>query len=149
MWNSASLSRRVLGAAAAFVCGLAFILGTPPPAVAQGLERGQGSEIQLARLGGACRAIPFESANLEDGGRRGWYLVISGLRRFANMDVSLTHRRRGRGVWTVEVVGCTQNFIVIPLQTPYVIWLPLRNLPGARRVKVIGAGGHVWRTVPR
>ncbi len=103
---------------------------------------------QASVLAGRCRLVEVDSVYFMDGGRRGWYLYVGGLQRWANMDVSLDHRSLKGGTLTLEVVGCSLNFLVLPLRTPYVAELPLREVPGARRVKIIGANGYVRRDVP-
>ena len=97
---------------------------------------------------GSCELIDFDSVRFEDGGRRGWYLYIGGSRRFANMDVILDHKPGSGGSWIIQVVGCTKNALVLPIPTPFNIELPLRQLPGARRLVIVGASGSVRRKVP-
>jgi len=128
--------RRIGPAAAIAVLVLAALLAAP------GARRAQ------AFFEGSCGLIDFDSVYFEDGGRRGWYLYVGGSRRFANMDVFLDHKQGHRGEWIIEVVGCTKNALVLPIPTPYVIELPIRELPGARRLRIIGASGSVRRVVP-
>ncbi|MGI9383395.1 MAG: hypothetical protein ACR2PO_09585 [Methyloligellaceae bacterium] len=99
---------------------------------------------------GGCRLIAFDSVYFEDGGRRrGTILTIGGRRPHANMNVVLEHKPGHNGNWTIEVVGCWNNFIRIPIPTPYYIDVPVRDLPGARRLKIVGANGVHRRRIPR
>lgn len=99
-------------------------------------------------LSGRCGLVNVDSVYVQDGGRRGWYLHVGGMRRFANMDVGLDHRALEGGTLTLEVVGCTPNFIAFPVPTPYTLELPLRDVPGARRVRIIAANGTLLRRLP-
>ena len=105
--------------------------------------------IEAGLLGGQCRLIDFDSVYFKDGGRRGVYLYIGGSRRFANMDVALDQRPGGRrGDWIIEVVGCTKNFLVMPIPTPFNIEVPMRELPGAKTLRIVGSSGSITRQVP-
>lgn len=117
--------------------------------VPPGGARGQEAHIhKVSGLGGSCRLVPVDSVRFADGGRRGWYLYIGGLRRFANMNVGLDHRGVSKGALTVEVVGCTGNFIALPISTPYNIEVPLRDLPPARAIRIVGADGVTVHRLP-
>jgi hypothetical protein len=103
---------------------------------------------KASNWGPRCRLAKIDSVYFKDGGRRGWYLYVNGKQRFANMNVGLDHRSLRRGTLTLEVVGCTPNFIAVPIPTPYWVELPLRNVPNARRVRIVGANVTVTRRVP-
>ena len=99
---------------------------------------------------GGCRLIAFDSVYFEDGGRRrGIILTVGGRRPHANMDVVLEHKPGHNGNWTIEVIGCWKNFLRIPIPTPYYIDVPVRDMPGARRLKIVGANGVHRRRIPR
>lgn len=102
----------------------------------------------VSALSGKCRLMFVDTVQFQDGGRRGWYLYIGGLRRFGNMDVSLDHRSFSRGVLTVDVVGCTGNIIALPIQTPFTIELPLRDFPKVRQIRVVGSNGTTLHKLP-
>jgi len=105
--------------------------------------------VEAGLLGGQCRLIDFDSVYFKDGGRRGVYLYIGGSRRFANMDVALDQRPGGRrGDWIIEVVGCTKNFLVMPIPSPFNIEVPMRDLPGAKTLQIVGSSGSITRRVP-
>ena len=105
--------------------------------------------VEAGLLGGQCRLIDFDSVYFKDGGRRGVYLYIGGSRQFANMDVALDQRPGGRrGDWIIEVVGCTKNFLVMPIPTPFNIEVPMRDLPGAKTLQIVGSSGSITRRVP-
>jgi hypothetical protein len=105
--------------------------------------------VEAGLLGGKCRLIDFDSVYFKDGGRRGIYLYIGGSRQFSNMDVALDQRPGNRrGDWIIEVVGCTSNFLVMPIPTPFNIEVPLRDLPGARTLRIVGSSGSITRRVP-
>ena len=131
--------RLILAAAALFVLSV----HEPGPARAESAVLHK-----VSGLGGECRLLKVDSIYFMDGGRRGWYLYVGGMRRFANMNVSLIHRAARGGVLTLDVVGCTLNFIALPIPTPYVIELPLRDIPRARRVRIVGANGQSIRSLP-
>lgn len=99
-------------------------------------------------LGPKCKLLKIDSVFFMDGGKRGWYLYVGGFRRFSNMDVGIEHRGYRGGLLTVEVVGCTPNFIAFPLPTPFNLELPLRDIPQARRIRIVGANGTVTRRLP-
>lgn len=103
---------------------------------------------QARGIAGKCQLVNIDSVYFMDGGRRGWYLYVGGMQRFANMDVGLDHHSLRGGTLTLKVVGCTGNFIVLPLPTPYTVELPMREVPGARRLRIVGANGFVRRAVP-
>lgn len=105
--------------------------------------------VEAGLLGGECRLIDFDSVYFKDGGRRGVYLYIGGSRQFSNMDVALDQRPGSRrGDWIIEVVGCTKNFLVMPIPTPFNIEVPMRDLPGARTLQIVGSSGSITRRVP-
>lgn len=102
-----------------------------------------------AFLAGDCRLIAFDSVYFEDGGpRRGTILTIGGRRPESNMDVFLEHSPGRNGNWTIQVVGCWKNFLRLPIPTPYYIDVPVRDLRGARRLKIVGANGVHRRRIP-
>ena len=112
----------------------------------RGLPRQQ---VQRAFVKGRCRLIPFDSVYFEDGGRRrGIILTIGGPRPSTSLDVVLEHYPAKNGNWTIEVTGCRGNFITLPIRTPYAMEIPLRRMPGARRVKIVGSNGVIYRRLP-
>lgn len=128
---------------AALSAGLMLVPGAPQPA--------SGEPAMLHKttgVGPRCRLAKIDSVYFKDGGRRGWYLYIGGLQPFANMDVGLDHHSLRGGTLTLEVVGCTPNFIALPIPTPYWVELPLRDIPRARRVRIVGENGTVTRRLP-
>ena len=143
-----------LAALAAIAIAAVFAFGQPPAARAD--ARLPGSDVWTpvngvveAGLGGKCRLIDFDSVYFKDGGRRGVYLYIGGSRQFSNMDVALDQRPGSRkGDWIIEVVGCTSNFLVMPIPTPFNIEVPMRDLPGARTLRIVGSSGSITRRVP-
>ncbi|MGE0611768.1 MAG: hypothetical protein AB7O70_05435 [Hyphomicrobiales bacterium] len=105
-------------------------------------------DARAERLGGSCRLVNVDSIYFKDGGRRGVYLYVGGLRRFANMDVGFEHTRAGAGVLRVQVVGCTKNFLVMPIPTPYVLEFAMNEVPSARVVEIVAANGVARKRVP-
>ena len=133
---------QLLGIAALSI-GLTLVPGGSKPA--------RGAEALLHKtIGGGprCRLAKIDSVYFKDGGRRGWYLYVGGFQPFANMNVGLDHHSLRGGTLTLEVVGCTPNFIALPLPTPYWVELPMRDVPKARRVRIVGENGSVTRRVP-
>ena len=136
---------------------MAATLTCGPPPVARADARLPGFDlrtpvngvVEAGLLGGKCRLIDFDSVYFKDGGRRGVYLYIGGSRQFSNMDVALDQRPGSRrGDWIIEVVGCTSNFLVMPIPTPFNIEVPMRDLPGARTLQIVGSSGSITRRVP-
>lgn len=106
----------------------------------------------LAQPVGQCRLIAFESLRVDWDDRRGVYLLtVAGTKPFANMDVALNHRSYGSrpAYWMTSVVGCTKNFIVFPVPSPYTATMPLTDFVGTRGVEIVGLNGSVRRPVPR
>jgi len=140
---------------AAIAIAAAFTLGQSPVARADArlpatkAETPGNGVVEAGLLGGKCRLIDFDSVYFKDGGRRGVYLYIGGSRQFSNMDVALDQRPGSRrGDWVIEVVGCTKNFLVMPIPTPFNIEVPMRDLPGAKTLRIVGASGSITRRVP-
>lgn len=102
-----------------------------------------GPSLQLTALRGGCSLVEVDTIEFQRG-RGGWEIYIAGLKPLINMEVSLDHRRAPSGLWTIEVVGCTAGLLGLPVPAPYWIAVPLRDLPGARAVQIVGANG-VWR----
>lgn len=127
----------------ALVAALTALLMAPVSAESQ-----EARLHKISGLGGSCQLVPVDTVQFEDGGRRGWYLYIGGMRRFANMDVGLNHRGMNRGALTVEVVGCTGNILALPIPTPYYIELPLRDIPPANAIRIVGADGVTVHRLP-
>ncbi|RME95109.1 MAG: hypothetical protein D6773_18770 [Alphaproteobacteria bacterium] len=118
------------------------------PVQAAGAGAGAGV-VKVSGLGPRCRLLKIGSVSFMDGGRkRGWYFYVSGTRRFANMDVGFEHRDFRNGVLTLEAVGCTPNFLALPIPMPYTLELRLREFPAVREIRVIGSNGAVVRRVP-
>lgn len=137
-----SLCGQLLGIAVVSI-GLTLVPG--------GLKSARGAGALLHKttgVGPRCRLAKIDSVYFRDGGRRGWYLYVGGFRPFANMDVGFDHHSLRGGTLTLEVVGCTPNFLALPVPTPYTVELPLRDIPGARRVTIVGENGSVTRRLP-
>jgi hypothetical protein len=127
----------------ALLTALAGVLFAPASADSQ-----EARVQKVSGLAGSCQLVPVDTVQFEDGGRRGWYLYVGGMRRFANMDVGLEHRGMIKGALTIEVVGCTGNFIALPIATPYYVELPLRDVPPAKTIRIVGADGVTLHRVP-
>jgi hypothetical protein len=126
-----------------------LLIGLAIALFAASLARGEPARRHaFSAFSGHCRLLYVDSVQFQDGGRRGWYLYIGGLRRFANMNVGLDHRALSRGVLTVEVVGCTPNFVALPIATPFDIELPLRDIPRARAIRIVGENGATVHRLP-
>ena len=109
----------------------------------------EGRRVLELRRAGSCELVPIESINFLNGGRDGLLLYIGGMRPYANMDIELRHQPGRRGMLTVRVVGCLNAVVGLPVRTHYNADLPLKEFPRARRLKIIGANGFVWRRVPK
>ncbi|WP_141700692.1 hypothetical protein [Methyloceanibacter superfactus] len=100
---------------------------------------------------GSCDPIDFDSVKIEYRRDRGYQLTITGIKPYTNMEVSLNsepYDRKPAYLRTV-VVGCVKNFIVVPLETPYYLTVPLAPLMGTKGVEIVGASGSVRRNAPR
>ena len=103
-------------------------------------------------LSGKCAPIDFDGVQIAYSRTRGLYqLTITGIKPYANMEVSLNSEPSGRGraYRRTTVIGCVKNFIVLPLATPYFMTVPLAPLAGTRGVEIVGASGSVRRNAPR
>lgn len=127
-----TLASRLAACATAMICGLAVTAAAAEPA-----------RLHEARLSAICRLMQVDTVQFEPS-RDGWSLYIAGLKDFANMDVGLENRVGPQGQWTLEVVGCTPNFIGLPIRTPYWLDVPLSQFPHARSIRIVGSNG-VWR----
>lgn len=144
-----NFTRRLL-AGLAVLCIGAFCAGVQPAAA-------QASNPLLMRVGvygfrGNCVPIDFNHIQIQwNRAEHHYQLTVSGIKRFANMSVYLSHQSYGRrpAYWQTVVVGCWKNFIVIPIPTPYYVTMPLTHFVGTRGVEIMGATGAVRRNVPR
>ncbi len=127
------LRRWAAAAAAAMVSGLAATGAPAGPA-----------HVVPAAFQGTCSLVQVDTVQFQPASGGGWSLYIAGLKQFANMGVSLENRVGPRGEWTLEVVGCTVNFLILPVPTQYWLDVPLRDLPNVRSIRVVGSNG-VWR----
>lgn len=132
---------RLSAAMAVVVAGVSLLPGAPAQGEPARLHKASG-------LGKKCRLLRVDSVDFMDGGRRGWYLYIGGIRQYANMNVGLEHHVQRGGMLTVEVVGCTPNVVALPVPTPFNIELPLRDIPRARKVRIVGETGASVHRLP-
>lgn len=89
----------------------------------------------------SSRLIDFEKAEIIQGIVPDRYiLVVSGMKPYLNMDVSLIPRIyiQQPEHWGIEVVG-TLTGIGLPVLAPYHVSLPLDGVIGTRGIEVIGA----------
>jgi len=103
-------------------------------------------------LTGSCDPIDFDSVKIEYQRDRGGYqLTVTGIKPYTNMEVSLNSEPYDRkpAYLRTMVVGCVKNFIVVPLETPYYLTVPLAPLMGTKGVEIVGASGSVRRNAPR
>jgi len=89
-----------------------------------------------------CRLVDFQDARIEEISRDFTpYLIVSGLKPYANMHVDLLARMyiERPEYWAIEVVGCTDR-IALPAVTPYEAILALDFPVGTKGIRIIGAG---------
>jgi hypothetical protein len=90
----------------------------------------------------ACRLIDFEEAEVVtlESFPPQYVLVVSGMKPYRNMDVSLRPRTyiRQPEYWGIEVVGCLPGF-GIPVLAPYTVSIRLAGIMGTEGIEVIGA----------
>jgi hypothetical protein len=149
---------RIVVAGLALACLSLMALATAP-AAAQALgpagdmrAQGPGLVRPVYGIAGECHPIDFDGVDIRWNRARGVYqLTVTGIKQFANMEVSLAHQSYSVRpyYWASVVVGCWKNFIVIPIPTPYYVTMPLDHFVGTRGVEIIGATRVVKRLVPR
>lgn len=101
---------------------------------------------------GECYPIDFTDVDIEwYGGGRVYQLTVSGIKLYANMEVSLSHEAySGRpDFWRTLVIGCVKNGLVLPLATPYYVTMDLDQFVGRKGIEIVGASRKVRRDVPR
>lgn len=92
-----------------------------------------------------CRLIEFQEARIEEVSVDfSPYLIVSGLKPYANMSVQLLPRMyiERPEYWAIEVVGCISR-IALPAVTPYEVILPIDFEIGSKGIRVIGAGSQM------
>lgn len=103
-------------------------------------------------LTGECYPIDFTGIDVEWYAGRGVYqLIVTGVKPYTNMEVSLSHEAyNGRpAYWRTVVVGCVKNGLLMPLATPYYVTMNLDRFVGSKGVEIVGASQKVRRPVPR
>lgn len=101
-----------------------------------------------------CRLIEFTDARIDEVSVDFHpYLVVSGLKAYANMRVELNPHVyvEGPEYWAIEVVGCITKY-ALPAVTPFEVMLPLDWPAGTKGIRIVGANGQVqfidWKYSP-
>jgi hypothetical protein len=111
-----------------------------------------GLVVPVWSLTGSCEPIDFDSVEIQWQEDRGVYLLtVRGTKPYTNMEVSLSHEGYASrpAYWRTLVVGCVKNLLVLPIEAPYWITMPLDQFVGSRGVEIVGASRSVRRAVPR
>ncbi|HSF39102.1 MAG TPA: hypothetical protein VLT87_04865 [Thermoanaerobaculia bacterium] len=107
-------------------------------------------EFLEAPVSESSRLIDFETTEVIQGIVPDRYiLIVSGMKPYLNMDVSLIPRIyiRQPEYWGIEVVG-TLKGIGLPVLAPYHVSLPLDGVIGTQGIEVIGANRSERFDVP-
>jgi hypothetical protein len=102
-------------------------------------------------LTGSCEPIDFDRVEIEYYRAGGIYrLTVTGTKAYTNMEVSLSREAYNHkpAYWRSIVVGCVKNFIVVPLETPYYLTVPLAPFVGTKGIEIVGATRRVRRNAP-
>jgi hypothetical protein len=100
---------------------------------------------------GECYPIDFSHVDIEwYAGEGAYQLTVSGVKPYANMDVSLSHEAySGRpAFWRTAVIGCVKNGLVLPIATPYYVTMLLDQFVGSKGIEIVGASRSIRRGVP-
>lgn len=89
-----------------------------------------------------CRRIDFDKAEVRPGFiPHTWFLIVSGMKPCANMDVSLRPLIyiQCPEYWGIEVIGCLPGGICLEALVPYTEAIPLNGTIGCKGIEVLGA----------
>lgn len=106
--------------------------------MAKGTGPSQGSKETLLIT---CRLIDFTEARIDEVSIDFHpYLVVTGIKPYANMEVRLIPRCyiQRPDYWAIEVVGCISR-IALPATVPFEVVLPLDWEGGRKGIRVVGA----------
>jgi hypothetical protein len=101
---------------------------------------------------GECYPVDFSDVDIEwYAGEGAYQLTVSGVKPYANMDVSLSHEAySGRpAFWRTAVIGCVKNGLVLPIATPYYVTMLLDQFVGSKGIEIVGASRSIRRGVPK
>lgn len=101
---------------------------------------------------GECYPIDFTDIDIEwYAGEGAYQLTVSGMKPYANMDVSLSHEAYSSrpAFWRTAVIGCVKNGLVLPIATPYYVTMLLDQFVGTKGIEIIGASRSIRRGVPK
>jgi hypothetical protein len=111
-----------------------------------------GLVVPVWSLTGSCEPIDFDSVEIQWQEDRGVYLLtVRGMKPYTNMEVSLSHEGYASppAYWRTLVVGCVKNLLVLPIEAPYWVTMPLDQFVGSKGIEIVGASRSVRRPVPR
>jgi hypothetical protein len=89
-----------------------------------------------------CRLVEFQDARIDEVSIDfNSYLIVSGLKPYANMRIELHPRMyiKRPDYWAIEVVGILSR-IALPAVTPYEVIIPIDFPVGKKGIRIIGAG---------
>lgn len=98
-----------------------------------------------------CRLVAFDEISINAGIIPDtWFLTVNGSVPCANMRVQLIPYVyvRQPEYWQIEVTGCLEGGICLPVVKPYSVTIPLANIRGTKGIEVIGSNNTVRRDVP-
>ncbi len=105
----------------------------------------------LAGREGRCAPIGFEEARVVPGFVNDTYiLVVTGEVSSASVRPRLVPRVyvRQPEYWEIDLVGCSQGDVQIPVTKPYIVSLPLDGVRGTKGIKLIGKDKEKTLEVP-
>lgn len=98
-----------------------------------------------------CRLLMFDEIQINAGiVPDTYFLTVRGIAPCVNMTVRLIPYVyvRQPEYWQIEVVGCLEGGICLPVTKPYAVTIPLANIRGTKGIEVIGANRTERRDVP-
>ena len=125
---------------AAWIDGLGIPISNPIPEV-----------FTTASPSISCRLVVFDEIRINAGiASDTFFLTVRGTAPCTNMSVSLIPYIyvQQPEYWQIEVVGCLDGGICLPVTKPYAVTIPLAHIRGTKGIEVIGANRMERRAVP-
>jgi hypothetical protein len=98
----------------------------------------------------ACRRIDFDLIEVRDAARGGRLLLVSGIKQWADLRVSLEPMgyRETPDFWMIEVVGRLAA-CGLPALVDFCVALPLESFQGRKGIEIVGATKSERRVLNR
>ena len=118
---------------------------------AQGVSAAVPESFRMAPAPMNCRLVTFDEISVNAGiVPNTWFLTVNGSVACANISVRLTPYVyvKQPDYWQIEVTGCMEGGICLPVVKPYSVTISLGNILGKKGIEVIGSNNTVRRDVP-